>query len=240
MTTPIRAITFDFWNTLISESRSADHRTQRWVTAIEEHGHEISHEQLEKGLQRMWEWFVQRWEGNVVVTPEHAVDVALETLELPLDDPLRTSMVAALREGFDPSDMVTADGLGDALEALKGAGLRIGIICDVGLTPSSTLRSYLEHHGLLQHFDHWSFSDEVGVYKPDPRIFSHALEGLGVDDPAAMAHIGDLRRTDVAGARAAGWRSLRYTGFSDDETDLPEADHVVTHHSELVGLLTGG
>jgi putative hydrolase of the HAD superfamily len=238
MAGPVEAITFDFWNTLISESRSADHRTQRWVSAIESHGHEITHEQLEKGLQRMWEWFVQRWEGNVVVTPEHAVDVALETLGLPTSDPLKADMVTALKEGFDPSEMQTADGIGEALEALRSAGLRIGIICDVGLTPSATLRSYLDHHGLLQYFDHWSFSDEVGVYKPDQRIFVHAREGLGIDDPTAMAHIGDLRRTDVAGAREAGWRSLRYTGFADDDTELPDADHVVSHHLELVELLT--
>ena len=36
-----------------------------------------------------------------------------------------------------------------ALEQLKAGGLRVGIICDVGLTPSVTLRGYLEHHGLL-------------------------------------------------------------------------------------------
>jgi putative hydrolase of the HAD superfamily len=146
-------------------------------------------------------------------------------------------MVASLREGFDPSEMETAPALAESLEQLRSSGLRIGIICDVGLTPSVTLRSYLDHHGLLQYFDHWSFSDEVGVYKPDGRIFAHAMEGLGITDPAAMAHIGDLRRTDVAGARAAGWRSLRYTGFSDDPTDLPEADDVVSDHSQLPGLL---
>lgn len=231
------AITFDFWNTLIADSGSTDHRSDRWVRAMRDHGHEVDHEHLEKGLQRMWEWFVQRWEGNVVVTPEHAVDVALETLGLPPTDPLRESMVRTLHDGWPPAELAVAPGIGEALERIKAEGVKVGIICDVGLTPSRTLRSYLEHHGLLQHFDHWSFSDEVGVYKPDGRIFAHAMEGLGVDEPERMAHIGDLRRTDVAGARAAGWRSFRYIGFSDDPTDLPEADAVVAHHSELPDLL---
>ena len=62
-----------------------------------------------------------------------------------------------------------APNVGDSLRALAGAGVRIGIICDVGLTPSATLRRYLDHHGLLGYFDHWSFSDEVGWYKPDAR-----------------------------------------------------------------------
>jgi FMN phosphatase YigB (HAD superfamily) len=54
-----------------------------------------------------------------------------------------------------------------------------------------------------------------------------------------MAHIGDLRRTDIAGARGAGWKSIRYIGFFDDQSDLPEADHVVKAHGDLLELLVG-
>lgn len=231
------AITFDFWNTLIADSGSSDHRSERWANAFRDHGHDIDHEHLEKGLQRMWEWFVQRWEGNVIVTPEHAVDVALETFGVPADDPLRDTMVQTLHDGWPPDELAVADGIGDALERIRSAGIKVGIICDVGLTPSRTLRSYLDHHGLLEMFDHWSFSDEVGVYKPDGRIFVHAMEGLGISEPERMAHVGDLRRTDVAGARSSGWRSFRYTGFADDPSDLPEADAVVSHHAELADHL---
>jgi len=102
---------------------------------------------------------------------------------------------------------------------------------------ATALRRYLDHHGLLQHFDGWSFSDEVGCYKPDPRIFAHARDSLGVDASVPMAHVGDLRRTDVAGARRSGWRSVRYRGFYDDDSELAEADVVIAAHSELVGAL---
>jgi putative hydrolase of the HAD superfamily len=97
----------------------------------------------------------------------------------------------------------------------------------------------LEKHGLLDWFDHWSFSDEVGVYKPDRRIFDHALAGLGGIDPAEAAHIGDLRRTDIAGAKALGITAVRYTGVYDDPhvDGLPEADLVVADHAELPAAL---
>ena len=54
-------------------------------------------------------------------------------------------------------------------------------------------------------------------YKPAPEIFEHALAGLGGVDPAEAAHVGDLRRTDIAGARAMGILALRYRGVNDDE-----------------------
>jgi putative hydrolase of the HAD superfamily len=78
------------------------------------------------------------------------------------------------------------------------------------------------------------------VYKPDPAIFRDALAGLGGVDAADVAHIGDLRRTDVAGARAMGMLALRYRGANDDndESHGPEADVVVDDHLELIELLT--
>ncbi len=50
--------------------------------------------------------------------------------------------------------------------------------------------------------------------------------------------MGDLRRTDVAGARAMGMVSIRYTGISDDTSQPePEADHVVADLSEVAAVL---
>jgi putative hydrolase of the HAD superfamily len=44
----------------------------------------------------------------------------------------------------------------------------------------------------------------VGVAKPDPEIFRIALDALGVPADAAVLHVGDSLRYDVAGALAAG------------------------------------
>jgi putative hydrolase of the HAD superfamily len=44
----------------------------------------------------------------------------------------------------------------------------------------------------------------VGVAKPDPRIFSFALDALGVPADGTVLHVGDSLRYDVAGALAAG------------------------------------
>ena len=108
----------------------------------------------------------------------------------------------------------------------------------MGFTPSSTLRDHLIRHGVLPLFDHWSFSDEVGAYKPSPVIFEHALEGLGGPAPERVAHVGDLRRTDVAGAQGMGMVAVRYTGIEDDTSQPgPEADHVVDDFDNLPKVL---
>jgi putative hydrolase of the HAD superfamily len=44
----------------------------------------------------------------------------------------------------------------------------------------------------------------VGVAKPDPSIFDHALPALGAIDRSRVAYVGDTVRNDVNGARAAG------------------------------------
>jgi putative hydrolase of the HAD superfamily len=236
---PFGAVTFDFWNTLVAEGGDAKYndRADRWVGALRAAGHEVPQEVVERAMTDLWAWFDERWEGNEVVTPEMLVARLLEFMTIPHDPSLAEAMAATLHAGADPRLTVTAPGIGDTLEGLRSRGVRVGIICDVGMTPSTALRRYLDHHGLLAHFDGWSFSDEVGCYKPDPRIFDHAREVLGVDPSIPMAHVGDLRRTDVAGARGAGWRSVRYTGFYDDESELAEADFVISSHSELLGAL---
>src|SRR6185437_7984696 len=108
---------------------------------------------------------------------------------------VRRDLAEAFALGAHATELHSTEGIEECLAALRDAGVRIGIICDVGITPSVTLRRHLEDRGLLGYFAHWSFSDEVGVYKPDPVIFRHALAGLGVIDPADAAHVGDLRRT---------------------------------------------
>lgn len=233
----MQGITFDFWNTLIAEGTFSDHRAERWHDVMLDAGHDVSEERLRAVTGELWVWFTREWEANRVVTPSQAAMETVGLLDLPVDAALIDRLVEVTEEGYDPSHMRVADGIGDALEGLKSAGLRVGIICDVGLTPSRRLRTYLDHHGLLRHFDHWSFSDDVGCYKPDGRIFAHAANGLGLSD-VPMAHIGDLRRTDIAGAQEAGWLALRYSGFFDDTNDVhAEADVVIAHHGDLLGAL---
>ena len=243
MSRVIRAVTFDYWNTLIA-TPGDDYvrvRAEHWIRVLAEAGHDVSHDQLGTAFAASWATFQEAWKANRQYQTAESVADVLELLDLAGEEELAEVLVQDYEAGRVESDLVPTPNIGSTLEALKAAGVKVGIICDVGVTPSVGLRSILERHDLLRHFDHHSFSDDVGIYKPDPRIFAHALEGLG-SAPEETAHVGDLRRTDVAGANGVGWTSVRYSGIFDDPGERDgvqdvEADHVIHDHADLPGAL---
>lgn len=246
MTRRFEAVTFDFWQTLMV-ARPADVRDRRaglWKRAFDDHGIPVSSERMDECFDRLLERFNSRWEANQQFTSADAAAWAIDEIGVEVSAELRSILEATFSWSGDDVLPELAPGVGAVLEALKAEGFRVGIICDVGMTPSGTLIRYLEAHGLREHFDHWSFSDQVGVYKPDRKIFEHALAGLGVVDPSRAVHTGDLRRTDVAGALGIGMGTVRFAGIHDDAPtgadDHPEADHVTMEHVELLGVVTGG
>jgi putative hydrolase of the HAD superfamily len=148
-------------------------------------------------------------------------------------------------------------GARELLASLRTAGIRTALVCDTGFTPGRVVRSLLARLGMLEHLEAAIFSDEIGVPKPHPRAFASALSALGTVAEGAV-HVGDLRRSDVAGAQAAGMTSVRFRGHHDDGDDgpgsgagvigcsaagctppcpRPEADAVVDTYAELAALL---
>ncbi|HVV37357.1 MAG TPA: HAD family hydrolase [Acidimicrobiales bacterium] len=241
MTAHYDAVTFDHWNTLFFESEGSNlshKRIDTWVARLHEEGHAVERELLQGTFSTTWDAFTVDWHAGVQRTGEDAARHALSLLDLPITDELHGELIEHFVEAGKDVDFHMTVGLEDALRTLKDAGLKLGIICDVGFTPSTHLRDHLERRGLLQYFDGWSFSDEVGYYKPAREIFEHALETLGSPEPARVAHIGDLRRTDVAGALAMGMTAVRYAGVFDDPSENgPEATFTITDYAELPGLL---
>jgi len=90
-----------------------------------------------------------------------------------------------------------------ALAHAKAAGLVVGVISNSNGTVSRTL----DMTGLGAWIDFVVDSSVVGVEKPDPRIFTMAVERAGVA-PAEAAYVGDLYSVDVLGARGAGLQGV--------------------------------
>lgn len=241
MTQRYEAISFDYWNTLIAEDRSR--RTQQieaWVIALNARGYAVSEAQVDASFAEAWKAYELRWEANIQTHFADIVEVILTALDLHPEGETIEELVEVQAELAAAQKMPLVEGVADVLPALRERGIRVGIICDVGVTPSTVLRSRLERNDVLHRFDHWSFSDEVGVYKPHPLIFEHAMTGLSVDDPSRMAHVGDLRRTDIAGAVGMGITAVRFKGVVDDPAsdDNPhEGDHVIDRHDQLLEVL---
>lgn len=241
----MKAVTFDFWNTLINAETSGirDRRLTAWLGLLAGEGLEFDGDTVHAAMVGASRRFDDHWRRGQYFGAEAAVAHVLEVLGIDVSPDLRAGMLAAITDPDPAHDPEPTPNVEVALDGLRSAGVRIGIICDVGLAPSPTLRRILDGHGLLQYFDHWSFSDEVGTFKPDPVIFRHALGGLGDVDPADAAHVGDLRRTDIGGAKGMGMTAVRYAGIFDDPgnadegTDVVEADAVITDHADLLAAL---
>ena len=121
------------------------------------------------------------------------------------------------------------------LAGLRAQGYRTGLVSNLTLLPE-LIRADLERMGLAAHLDATVFSSEVGVRKPDARIFREAMSRLRVK-PAVTVFVGDRLYDDVGGAQAVGMRAVQTRQFrqEDDPTFAPDA--VIDHLSELPNVL---
>ncbi len=95
-----------------------------------------------------------------------------------------------------------------ALGTLRERGVFVGIITNgADDTQSDSQRTKAERLGLLRQIDGFWVSDTMGYRKPDPRAFLPALSAAGCD-PERCLYVGDSRMNDIAGANAAGMRSV--------------------------------
>lgn len=231
-------VTFDYWNTLIAVG-GVPHRQSRvdaWVACLEAHDVMVTAEDVAAAMQQQAAVLDDRWKAGVHYPPEQVIADTAATVGV-TDRAVVNALQDAQNDAVRRNPFQLASGVVGVLRRLRSAGVRIGIVCDVGVTPSSVLRHHLQRHDVLGYFDGFAFSDEVGVYKPAGPIFQVALEAIGVTADAA-AHVGDLHRTDVKGADALGMTSVRYAGLFDDaDHGGPEAQHVIDHHDQLPEVL---
>ena len=85
------------------------------------------------------------------------------------------------------------------LRSLRKLGKTLAVVSNW----DPTLPTLLAELGLAEFFNFILPSAEVGVEKPDRRIFRLALQRLGVKSQEVV-HIGDQYEADVVGARAVG------------------------------------
>jgi putative hydrolase of the HAD superfamily len=232
----LRAVTFDFWNTIarVPTGAMTQARQRAVLAACESGGVEVEPKLVAASLEEVGMRWERSWAEGVHLHPREAAAGLARALGV--EDAAGELVAEAFLGAGRQVELELAPEIGSALEALGERGVRIGIVCDVGFSGGALLRELLAAASLLDYFDGWAFSDETGHYKPAPQAFEAALVSLGARPEEAM-HVGDLRRTDIAGAAALGMRTVRYRGMHDDPGDGMEADFVVDSHLELVELI---
>lgn len=243
----IKAITFDFWQTLY-KNRPIDHnaRLRQLKENIERStSQQFSPAQIKAAVnvaRRLW---ATTWTKEYRTLNAHewlsAMVAALGTTVPPAEQQrIETEIENSILEV--PPEPVAE--IRDVLGRLA-AQYRLGIISDTGLTPGRVIRQILEADNLLDYFGQLTFSDEIGRSKPHPDAFLTTLNALDAR-PIEAIHVGDLLRTDVAGAQNVGMRGVQYVGVNLDDWSLSvdnipatsvTPDAVINSHTELEPLL---
>jgi putative hydrolase of the HAD superfamily len=236
----IRGVTFDFWDTLVGVDPSRgirDAQIAAFAAVLEEDGQMRPGHALAEAFDSNWAAFEVAWARNTgQYTPRDAVAHIAEQVGVHLHPALAETLERTFERTGELAALHPSPGARECIEALSASGVRLGIVCDVGLILSPILRRRLHGFGLLRFFDGWSFSDETDVFKPRAEAFLVALEEMGVA-PEEAAHIGDNPATDVAGAKALGMRAFRYAGIVDRGDGDVAPDAVVVDLRDLPGLL---
>jgi HAD superfamily hydrolase (TIGR01549 family) len=204
----VRWLFFDLGNTLISEEEAWECRLRLLVEALERHGRRCSVEEARAALAAAAAEFAPRF---IIKAIEKLVD----------DEKCRRSALAAAR--YRKELEVPYAAAEPVLRALT-TSYKLGVIANQSV--SSTER--LTRWGLMPFVSTCLCSSELGLKKPEPAIFTLALERAECA-PFEAVMIGDRLDNDIRPARSFGWKTIRVAqGFarfqsprdSWDEPDL--------------------
>lgn len=236
MALSLRAVTFDFWSTLVDGTVTPERSLERLArlhAAITREGFACSLEDLEDARERVEAHLTGPQLGTYedVGPPGRWAAVARE-LGIP-DGLIPFEVIERAYEDITLSPLpALMPHASEAVAQVRQAGYRTGVICNTGMAGGRTLREVLRRHALFDCFDALVFSNEHGYAKPHPSIFAHALDLLGGVVPREALHVGDVEELDVEGARRAGMHTALYAPDARGELRT-DADFVVRDWREF-------
>ncbi len=108
-------------------------------------------------------------------------------------------------------------------------GHRLGIVAN----QPSAVRDALERDGVARFFELWNVSEDVGLEKPDPRLYARAVTAAGVPAERTVM-VGDRLDRDVRPAHAAGMRTVWV--LRGEAPDRPTASQLAEPDAAIAGL----
>jgi putative hydrolase of the HAD superfamily len=240
----IDTVTFDLWNTILS-NRPQDHDRYRQVRVetigriLNQHGISVSLDHLTKAYEEGFESYKVIWRRNEDISTDEQLKIMWDLLPEQKPITISADLMEKLAEAYTSPLLIHPPPLIQeaevTLKQLKGEGYKIGLICNTGRSPGKTIRILLRQTGIMNCFDVTTFSNELRIRKPDPRIFHHTLSELK-SSPQQSIHVGDVVELDVLGAKNAEMRSVH---FNPDHIQYEQIvpDFTISHLNELTGVL---
>lgn len=248
----LRAVGFDLWETLITDTPELSKRQERLrLGRMEEiltaHGYGALSARIERAYRDLWHRCHELyWAEDRDIECRRQIEHFLEALDLDpsafahetLDELEKAYAMAAV----EIPPMIIPGAL-DVLRDLKSRNLRLGLISNTGRTPGYALREVLQQAGISQYLDAMVFSNEHGVCKPHQSIFEALRTSLGVSYEE-MAFVGDNLYVDVLGAQRLGMRAIHFDPPVRGTAVAPPVEHhevepdaTVTRLNDVLGVL---
>lgn len=209
----VRTVFFDFGGTLAEQIVDP---LDIWTEVVNELSIWRKREQLGRALERANDWFqgaVFAYHGRTAELWREYDRIVLRQLKIRDPD---GRQVASIQKRFDqvrwhrcyPESRWT-------LEEIQTLGYELGVISNA----TEEVQDRLRELDLARYFGSITYSQEVGVNKPDPRIFLVALKRGGCAPDEAI-HVGNTYEEDVLGARSVGATPV----LVDRHNERPDAD----------------
>jgi putative hydrolase of the HAD superfamily len=198
---------FDVGNTLIRPHPSVS-EVVRQVLAEEGHIHDLS--AIDDFMPLVDEYYEDRYQSDDTFWTDEdrtlQVWVGMYSLlcrKLGIEDDAERIAARVYQEFGDPGRWEVYSDVVPAFGRLRDRGLALGLISNW----DDRLTSLIAGLGLGTELETVVSSADVGLHKPDPRIFELACARLEVR-PDEAAHVGDHHYADIVGARAVGMRTV--------------------------------
>ncbi len=237
----LKAITFDFWQTLYADSdrnwrKRQAIRVKRCHAYLESRGYTCTLTDVEFGLEAAYNLVSSLWYQHKGVSVKRCMQRFAEVLKIRLEAVDLDQLIENLGAAFLEAPPIMIAHVKPVVSRLS-ENYPLGIISDSALTPGSFARKLMARDDILQFFTAFTFSDETDHTKPQVVQFHSTLAELNAE-PAEALHIGDIFRTDIVGAKNAGMKAIRFAGFNKGEGNDTLSDAVVDDYRKLEAVIT--
>lgn len=203
----LEAVTFDLWDTLVHTRNYAEFRLPQLTKLLREQGLSLTDDEILEAYRAGFNYSMRTipLEGYRHIETHEIVDKVLEKIGYSSEE-TRNKLIQVYEEAIlcDPPKL--KEGVFGALDYVKDR-YRVGLVSVTGVSPGRIVREILREYAVLDYFEVLTFSDEVKLVKPNPRLFTTCLDELGIE-PSNAVHVGDSFKSDIVGAIDAGMRTI--------------------------------
>lgn len=234
--TPISAVIFDLWDTLIYdipeiETARGNDRVMKIHDILYKEGIDVNLQTVAFAYDCVGGVIEKLGKSNKALTVREQVKLIAETIRIQPDNRLLKLMEDAYNRA---NNIILSPYVPQAIDIVEILFRKYRLALISNTERSSGCHLMQAYHDLLKRFTVTYFSDERRLRKPHKETFLVTASELGVD-PSACVFVGDNEETDCIGATNVGMKAIHFadpargirSSYSPQVTSLVQISHVI-------------